>query len=44
LHSQDAARLAELYPRWDDAARLRERLDPQGRMLNDHLRKLLLLP
>lgn len=43
LHSLDAARLAELYPRWDDAARVRERLDPQGRMLNDHLRKLLVL-
>lgn len=44
LHSLDAARLAELYPRWDDAARLREQLDPQGRMLNDHLRTLLVLP
>lgn len=44
LHSLDAARLAELYPRWDDARRVRERLDPQGRMLNDHLRTLLVLP
>ncbi|WP_341706630.1 D-arabinono-1,4-lactone oxidase [Halopseudomonas sp.] len=44
LHSLDAAQLAELYPRWDDAARVRERLDPQGRMLNEHLRNLLVLP
>ncbi|WP_425056011.1 D-arabinono-1,4-lactone oxidase [Pseudomonas abyssi] len=44
LHSLDARRLAELYPRWDDAARVRERLDPQGRMLNAHLRTLLVLP
>ena len=44
LHSLDAVRLAELYPRWDDARRVRERLDPQGRMLNAHLRKLLVLP
>jgi FAD/FMN-containing dehydrogenase len=44
LHSLDAVRLAELYPRWDDARRVRERLDPQGRMLNAHLRTLLVLP
>ena len=44
LHSLDAVRLAELYPRWDDARRVREQLDPQGRMLNDHLRTLLVMP
>ena len=44
LHTLDARRLAELYPHWDDYRRVRERLDPQGRMLNDHLRRLLVLP
>lgn len=41
LHSLDAKRLAPLYPRWDDFQRVRRRLDPQGRLLNPHLRKLL---
>lgn len=41
LHTLDATRLAPLYPRWDDFQRVRRRLDPQGRMLNAHLRQLL---
>ncbi len=30
----------KLYPRWDDFAAVRRELDPQGRFLNDYLRKL----
>jgi len=41
LHSLDARRLAPLYPHWDDYRKVRERLDPKGRMLNEHLRKVL---
>jgi len=43
LHTLDARRLAELYPHWDDFRRVRERLDPKGRMLNEHLRRLLVV-
>lgn len=42
LHTLTARELAPLYPHWDDFQRVRERLDPQGRMLNDHLRRVLL--
>jgi FAD-linked oxidoreductase len=41
LHSLDAVRLAALYPRWRDFREVRRALDPQGRMLNDHLRTVL---
>ncbi|MEL0027222.1 MAG: D-arabinono-1,4-lactone oxidase [Perlucidibaca sp.] len=41
LHTLDAPRLAALYPHWDDFQRVRERLDPGGRMLNEHLRRIL---
>lgn len=41
LHRLGARELAASYPRWDDYQRVRERLDPEGRMLNAHLRKLL---
>ncbi|MAL97291.1 MAG: FAD-linked oxidoreductase [Alteromonadaceae bacterium] len=44
LHSLDATRLAELYPYWEDFARVRKQLDPDGRMLNDHLRRILVQP
>ncbi|PVY57761.1 FAD-linked oxidoreductase [Simplicispira sp. 125] len=40
LHDLGAAQLAALYPRWDDFLALRRELDPQGRFLNAHLRKL----
>ena len=30
----------KLYPRWDDFAAVRKELDPEGRFLNDYLRKL----
>lgn len=38
LHSLKAADLARLYPRFDDYRELRRRLDPQGKLLNAHLR------
>lgn len=44
MHTLSSRDCAELYPRWQDFARLRAELDPQGRMLNDHLRQLFGLP
>lgn len=41
LHGYSAAELATLYPRWKDFLALRQQLDPQGRMLNPYLAKLL---
>ena len=41
LHTLDNARLKALYPRWQDFMDLRRSLDPQGRMLNAHLRNIL---
>jgi L-gulonolactone oxidase len=40
VHSLDAARLARLYPRWDDFLALRERMDPHGLFLTPYLRRL----
>ncbi|NNL67956.1 MAG: hypothetical protein HKP30_17035, partial [Myxococcales bacterium] len=37
LHGLGAERLAGLYPRWRDFLEVRAELDPDGRMLNDHL-------
>ena len=42
VHSLGAAQLSELYPRFKDFQALRAELDPQGRLLNDHLRKLFI--
>lgn len=42
VHSLGAAELRKLYPRFADFQQLRAELDPAGRMLNDHLRKLFL--
>lgn len=42
IHSLGYEELAELYPRYDDFAEIRQSLDPNGRMLNDHLRKLFI--
>jgi len=42
VHSLDAERLAKLYPRFGDFQKLRAELDPNGRMLNDHLRRLFI--
>lgn len=41
LHTLAAHQLAPLYPKWDDFQRVRLRLDPKGRMLNEHLRRAL---
>ena len=40
LHQYTAAELSALYPRWNDFQAIRRQLDPQGRMLNPHLRAL----
>ncbi|MFM5924744.1 MAG: D-arabinono-1,4-lactone oxidase [Novosphingobium sp.] len=34
--------MAQLYPRWKDAAEVRRTLDPQGRMLNPYLKGIFL--
>ncbi len=44
LHSLGAAQLKALYPRWDEFADLRQQLDPQGRFLNAHLRRVFGVP
>jgi len=40
VHSLTHLELTELYPRFKDFMELRRELDPQGRMLNPHLRAL----
>jgi FAD/FMN-containing dehydrogenase len=40
-HTHRAAELRALYPQWDRFRALRERMDPAGRFLNDHLRGVL---
>jgi FAD/FMN-containing dehydrogenase len=40
-HTCTARELRDLYPRWNDFARVRETLDPRGTFLNDHLRTIL---
>jgi len=42
LHSLGAKDFAQLYPRWADACAVRADLDPEGRMLNEHLRRIFL--
>lgn len=43
IHTLDAKRLAALYPRhWQDFHEVRQSLDPDGRMLNDHLKTIFL--
>jgi FAD-linked oxidoreductase len=41
LHSLGARELAALYPQLRAFTELRRELDPEGRLLNDHLRRLL---
>jgi FAD/FMN-containing dehydrogenase len=41
-HSLDARELQDLYPEWDRFRDVRERLDPAGTFLNEHLRRVLL--
>ena len=40
IPSLGAEQLSALYPRFDEFSAIRKRLDPGGRMLNPHLRKL----
>ena len=40
-HSLENSKLADLYPNWQQFKTIRRELDPHGRMLNTHLRKLL---
>jgi FAD-linked oxidoreductase len=42
VHSLGARELSELYPKFKDFQALRAELDPEGRLLNDHLRKLFI--
>jgi FAD/FMN-containing dehydrogenase len=44
IHTLGSQQLARLYPRWNDFLRARVELDPQGRFLNDHLRKIFGVP
>jgi FAD-linked oxidoreductase len=40
IHSLGHAELSKLYPRFEDFREIRAELDPSGRLLNDHLKKL----
>jgi FAD/FMN-containing dehydrogenase len=40
LHSLGRNELAALYPHWDRFQAVRKQLDPRGRFLNEHLRRL----
>lgn len=40
LHNLGRRELAELYPGWERFQAVRKRLDPDGRFLNEHLRRL----
>jgi FAD/FMN-containing dehydrogenase len=41
MHTLDAGALRERYPRFDDFAAVRDRLDPQRRFRNDYLDRVL---
>ncbi len=41
IHTLDAKQLAQLYPRhWQDFQEVRRELDPQGQLMNSHLKEL----
>ncbi|MGJ8670690.1 MAG: D-arabinono-1,4-lactone oxidase [Oceanococcus sp.] len=40
LHSLGASHLQALYPRWEEFTKVRDQLDPGGRFLNAHLRRV----
>ncbi len=42
LHSLGNKELAQLYPRFRDFMEIRESMDPRGRMVNQHLRRLFI--
>jgi FAD-linked oxidoreductase len=44
IHSLGAEQLTALYPRFRDFQEVRKSLDPEGRMLNPHLRKIFGVP
>jgi hypothetical protein len=41
MHTLDAARLGELYPRFADFLRLRDEADPERRFANPYLEQVL---
>ena len=41
LHFREAADLRPAYPRWDDFAAVRAKLDPDGRFRNPYLDRVL---
>ncbi|MGW4383476.1 D-arabinono-1,4-lactone oxidase [Kitasatospora sp. NPDC004531] len=41
LHTRDAEYLASVYPRFGDFTALRDKVDPERRFTNDHLRRVL---
>ncbi|WP_417520793.1 D-arabinono-1,4-lactone oxidase [Marinobacter sp.] len=41
LHTLNSRHLKQLYPQWSEFSGLRQSLDPQGRFLNGHLRKIM---
>ena len=44
IHTLSYKQLASLYPRhWQDFSEIRQQLDPQGKMLNSHLKKVFIL-
>ena len=41
MHSLDAGRFGDLYPKFEDFRRVRAEVDPEGRFLNPYLRRVL---
>ncbi|MFC8390765.1 D-arabinono-1,4-lactone oxidase [Streptomyces sp. NPDC057238] len=41
IHTRDAGYLSRVYPRFEEFTALRDRLDPERRFRNDHLRRVL---
>jgi FAD/FMN-containing dehydrogenase len=41
LHTMDATSLSKVWPHFDRFRELRRELDPEGRLLNAHLRHIL---
>lgn len=40
MHTLGATELSQRYPRWNDFLQVRRELDPEGRLLNSHLKQL----
>ncbi|HEX7775233.1 MAG TPA: D-arabinono-1,4-lactone oxidase [Parvibaculum sp.] len=40
LHTRGAAELSKLYPKWEEFQAVRRRLDPSGKLLNKHLKRI----